>query len=129
MPQLPRPRILIVEDFFLVAQVCKAVLEKEGCTVVGPVGTVDQALALLATEDPPVDAAVLDLSLHGKVVTPVAERLQALGRPFVFLTAATDLGILPPEFRDLPRVEKPMKPADLVTALTQVGLCPKGHGP
>lgn len=117
-------RILVVEDFFLVAQVCKAVLERQGYTVVGPAASVQAALTFLADENPAVDGAVLDVSLQGKAVTPVAERLEALGLPFVFLTASSDLTPLPQPMQLLPRVEKPMKEADLVQALAEVGLLP-----
>jgi CheY-like chemotaxis protein len=125
MLALDKPaRILVVEDFFLVAQVCRQVLERRGYGVVGPVASVDQALGVLEQADPGVDGAVLDLSLKGEAVTPVAERLEALGIPFVFLTAAADLTLLPAAMRALPKVEKPMTENELIAALSSVGLHP-----
>ena len=120
-------RILVVEDFFLVAQVCRTVLERRGYTVIGPVASVARALSILQQEDPGVDGAVLDISLQGEAVTPVAERLQTLGIPFVFLTAAVDLAVLPKAMRTLPKVEKPMTEVDLIAALCSIGLYPSTH--
>jgi hypothetical protein len=51
-------RVLVVEDELLVALEVEAALEPEGCAVLGPVPTVDRALALLRGPDAPaLDAA------------------------------------------------------------------------
>ena len=52
-------RVLVVEDESLVAMLLETILEDMGCTPVGPAGTIDDGLALVA--DPaPLDAAQLD---------------------------------------------------------------------
>jgi CheY-like chemotaxis protein len=78
-------RILIVEDEWLIAFDISDLLERWGCTVIGPASTVDEALALIR-QDPP-DAAVLDVHLKGETSEPVARALRAQGCPFVVLTA------------------------------------------
>jgi ActR/RegA family two-component response regulator len=71
--------VLIVEDEFLIAML-KAMLERRGWGVLGPVATVANALRLLEEERPLV--ALLDIDLGNEVVTPVAEMLSSLGIPF-----------------------------------------------
>jgi len=79
------PQILVVEDETLIALDLEFCLTDAGFGVIGPVPTVSAALALLRTRRP--DAAVLDVSLRGERVTPVAETLRAMGVPFVLASA------------------------------------------
>lgn len=79
------PMVLVVEDDFMVALDLKAMLEGSGYRVLGPVGTVDDALRLLADEPP--DLAVLDVNLNGHPVIPVAKRLRNLQIPFILASA------------------------------------------
>lgn len=84
-------RILVVEDEVLVAQLLADRLEDLGCTVVGPVSRVAEALVMLADEV--VDAAVLDVNIAGEKVFAVADALEARGVPFIFATAYGAAGI------------------------------------
>jgi DNA-binding response OmpR family regulator len=84
-------RILVVEDEFLIAMEMEAMLIDGGFRVIGPVATVAAALAIIEKEPP--DAAVLDVSLRGERVTPVASVLRAMSVPFV-LASAFDPGEL-----------------------------------
>jgi DNA-binding response OmpR family regulator len=52
----------------------------------GPASSVDQALDLLKSQRP--DAAVLDVTLGGEKVTPVAVLLKQWGVPFVLASAS-----------------------------------------
>jgi CheY-like chemotaxis protein len=61
------------------------ILKRWGCTVVGPVATATEALALIADECP--DLAILDVHLNGETSEPIAVALQASGRPFLVMTA------------------------------------------
>lgn len=81
----PAGRLLIVEDEALIAmELCKD-LTLLGWKIIGPASTIEEALALI-DEGPLPEAAVLDVNLRGRPVYPLAERLQALGVPFVFCT-------------------------------------------
>ena len=80
-----RPMVLVVEDDFMVALDLKTMLESNGYRVLGPAGTVDEALRLLADKQP--DLAVLDVNLHGHPVIPVAKRLRSLQIPFLLASA------------------------------------------
>jgi two-component SAPR family response regulator len=77
--------VLVVEDEFLLALDLELILLRHGWRVLGPATTVAEALLLLKAERP--DVALLDINLHGELVTPVAEALHALGVPFVLASA------------------------------------------
>ena len=77
--------------------------------------SIDQALDLI--EDNGLDAAVLDVSLaRQQQVYPVADKLGALGVPYLFATANVRVSDAP-EYRDRPRLPKPFVEAELVRAL------------
>lgn len=77
--------VLIVEDEFLIAMDLELMLERHGWRVMGPVATVDEALALIAVELPLV--ALLDVNLGTELVTPVAVALKAQKVPFAVASA------------------------------------------
>jgi len=103
-------RVLIVEDEMIIALEIESMLRALGCEVVGPVGTLKSALRLAHTEA--LDAAVLDVNLHGEKVFPVADELQARGIPFLF---ATGYGAwtMPEEWRGPCRLDKPFRSEEL----------------
>jgi DNA-binding response OmpR family regulator len=115
-----RTKLLLVEDYYLIAEVYRALLGELGYDVVGPAPTVDRALSLLEEEE--MDGAVLDVTLQGRTVTPVAERLREMELPFIFLTALADLDFLPNHLSGAIRVEKPASPGELEDALRRSGL-------
>lgn len=78
-------RVLLVEDEWLIALDISDLLERWGCSVVGPAANVATALAII--EDSVPDAAVLDVHLNGETSERVADALRAHGCPFVVLTA------------------------------------------
>jgi len=106
-------RILVVEDESLVAMLLETILEDMGCTPVGPASNVEEGLAL-AQE--PLDAALLDVNVAGRLVFPVAEALKARGVPFVFSTGYGEGG-LPDEWRGQPTIQKPFTEAAVRDAL------------
>lgn len=77
--------VLIVEDEFVIAMHLKAVLERNGWRVIGPVGSVAAALHLITIELPTV--ALLDVELGDELVTPVAAVLKARNVPFALESA------------------------------------------
>ena len=77
-------RVLIVEDEMLIALLIEDFLIEFGCSPTGPYGSVAQALD--AIRDEQVDMAVLDVNLGGEMVYPVAEMLEGLHIPFLFLS-------------------------------------------
>lgn len=81
---LNNARIMVVEDEFMLARELTFALEQAGATVIGPVPTVQRAIARLKEEA--VDAAVLDIHVRGDAVFPVADALKERAVPFVFAT-------------------------------------------
>jgi DNA-binding response OmpR family regulator len=81
-----RLAVLVVEDDLFIGLELKACLEDAGFLVLGPVGSVRDALNLITKRRP--DAAVLDVNLGREKVTPVAERLNLLDVPFVIASAS-----------------------------------------
>jgi CheY-like chemotaxis protein len=77
-------RVLVVEDEELISLMLVDVLEDLGAAVIGPAASVTEALRLVAKNDATV--ALLDLSLKGETVYPVADQLVELKIPFVFIT-------------------------------------------
>ncbi len=110
-------RVLVVEDEALVAMLIEEYLIEAGAEVVGPAATVEQALSLIqqAASGGGLSAAVLDINMNGDAVSPVAEKLSALGVPFVFATgyAGPDLAGTPPA----PTLMKPFAPGQLARAV------------
>jgi CheY-like chemotaxis protein len=108
-------RILVVEDDFMIAELIVAAFMADGAEIVGPAGTVQDALALTAGEER-IDGAVLDVNLRGETVYSVADVLRSKGVPIVF-TTGYDKSRLPPRFADMPCLVKPLKVERLVPAL------------
>ena len=79
-----RPLVLVLEDEWLIADEIELALRAAGCDVLGPVGRVCDAMELLTFQA--VDAAVLDINLHGQRSFVIAEQLQQAATPFVFLS-------------------------------------------
>ncbi|MCQ4633975.1 hypothetical protein GB927_028345 [Shinella sp. CPCC 100929] len=81
----PPARILVVEDEIFIAMEIERALTTDGFEVLGPVGSIEDALELLHRDQP--DAAVLDVTLRDGKVTPVAVLLRSQGVPFVLASA------------------------------------------
>lgn len=109
-------RILVVEDEFLIALDISGVLEQAGLAVVGPAGTVGDALTALEQEE--VHGALLDAHLGGEPVEPVADALKARGIPFAFVSGY-GREQLPASHRSAPLVKKPFTGQDLLAAIAQ----------
>lgn len=112
-----RAGILIVEDEPLVAMDLARMIEEAGYGVVGPAGSVAQALELLRHQRP--DAALLDVVLrHGERVTPVARVLAAMHVPFVLASAQAPEHLAQEEV--LTGAVNVGKPVDAVTLTRQL---------
>ena len=108
-------RILVAEDEYYLADELGSSLVSAGAVLLGPVGTLEEALAVIESGEP-IEAAVLAVNLGGKSAFPAAERLMERGVPLVFTTGYDEASI-PPRFRDVVRCEKPFHMASLVRAL------------
>jgi len=116
---VPAKTVLIVEDEFLLAMGLQIVLEQDGWRVIGPAGTVGDALVLLRMELPSV--ALLDVNLGTEYVTPVAVFLKEHGVPFALATAYHKPEQYAGEIlAGIPNVGKPTDDRRLLTTLRQL---------
>lgn len=110
--------VLICEDEAFVALDLAAAVEDAGGQVVGPAATVREALTLLTKHR--ITAAVLDVNLADRDVTPVAEVLLERGVPLVVQTGRA----LPPPLKELSRtvpvLSKPVPALHIVQQLAQI---------
>lgn len=97
-------RVLVIEDEFLIALDIEEILEALGCVAAGIVRDRDSAVDLARFVH--IDAAVVDVFLHGDTSLEVAAVLFARGVP-VLLTTGADEQQIPSLFRDMPIVRKP----------------------
>ena len=89
----PRPRILVVEDSFLLIMTVEAMCDELGWEVVGPATRLKSALSLAEAEN--IDAALLDVNLDGEMSWEVAMILKKRGIPFAFSTGYDEGNLLP----------------------------------
>ncbi len=106
----------MAEDEFLIAMELSTILKDGGFDVLGPVPTVAAALDQIRTERP--DAAVLDVSLRGERVTPVAVVLLSLKVPFVLASAYVPADLAgEPALASARNLGKPTPSTALIAAL------------
>ncbi|MCZ8086700.1 MAG: response regulator [Brevundimonas sp.] len=117
-------RILLLEDKSRVAMLIESIVEDLDGATVGPLASVEEAFAFLATS-PAVGAALLAVNLAGRQVFPVAEALTASGVPVVFSTGYGERG-RPRTWRGRPNARKPFTEASLRDAPRQVPALPEG---
>ena len=110
-------RVLLAEDEYILAEEMRQSLEEAGATVLGPVSSVGDAVALLHDESA-MDGAVLDLNLNGEMIFPAADALTARGVPFVF-TTGYEQWIMPERYAHVPRCEKPVEPDEVMRVLSR----------
>jgi DNA-binding response OmpR family regulator len=111
-------RVLVVEDEYMVADYISMVLEDFGCDVVGPVGTIEKALA--AVNDGGLDGALLDANLSGDSSEPIAVALQAASVPFIVATGYGALDLPDEALNRAPRISKPFSETELKATLVAV---------
>ena len=109
-------RVLVVEDEYYIADDLRRSLSGAGASVVGPMGSV--ALAESALEKGDFDCAVLDLNLHGENAAEIADQLKIMGVPFAIATGYGS-GAIPSRHSDVPRLEKPFDPDQVVELVSR----------
>jgi CRP-like cAMP-binding protein len=113
-----RPRILIAEDNYLMAEEVREFLRGCGYAVAGAAASVESGLALIAKDT--VDGAVLDIDLGGTPSFPMCRALTAKGVPFLFLSGYGRATVVPDEFSNATHITKPFAPSILESALRRL---------
>lgn len=109
-------KILVVEDDYLIAQVIVGLLEDAGATVIGPLGTIEDAMTMATDTSVAVDSAILDINLHGLASYSVADALSARHVRVIFATGYGKQGIDAP-YQHYPHCTKPFTWQALLSAL------------
>jgi len=115
MDNLEQRKVLVVEDEIFVALDVAATVEDANGTVVGPVGTVRQAIDLISKQ--PVDAAILDVNLADGDLEPILDHLKSQN---IFVVIHTGGGLpahLAARYPEVPVFQKPVPPYVLTRAL------------
>ncbi|HLG83304.1 MAG TPA: response regulator [Bradyrhizobium sp.] len=113
-PALPND-VLIVEDDPIIALDFEDTILGFGVKTVRSVGNVAMALAAIAARPP--DLALLDVALAREKSFAVAEQLDALNIPFLFVTGYGGDASVPAAFAGRPRLGKPCTSDALEAAL------------
>ena len=66
-----------------------------------------------------IDVALLDVNLGGERVFPIAEMLDAMRIPYIFVTGCSASAI-PARYRHYPIVQKPYSPGLLIAQMHQL---------
>jgi DNA-binding response OmpR family regulator len=102
----PRRSVFLVEDEVMIRMMVTDMLEELGFSIAAEAGEINEAIKLAQSAE--FDLAILDVNVNGKVISPVAELIQARNRPFIFATGYGSSG-LPLEYRDRPALQKPFQ--------------------
>jgi CheY-like chemotaxis protein len=114
--------VLIVEDDPIIAIDFEDTILGFGVKTVRTAASVARALDLIA--DRPPDFALLDVGLVREKTFAIAERLDALNIPYVFVTGYGADVRLPPALADKPRLPKPYSTDALRAALRRGAKAP-----
>jgi DNA-binding response OmpR family regulator len=110
-------RVLLVEDSGFLCFALEQTLKEAGCEVIGPCSRLADAVEKAAHHD--VDCALLDINLHGELVSPLAAQLRERGVPFV-LTSAYSEHELPLALAREPQIRKPFTDKEVLAGLASV---------
>lgn len=113
-PSLEGARVLILEDEFFIADDLARALRSAGAEPVGPVGSAREAESVLTTQH--LDAAILDLNLHGEMAGDFALRLSVARLPCVIVSGYGPDAV-PESVRNVRSLEKPVSPAKVIETL------------
>src|SRR5713226_8412075 len=109
----PGGSVFLVEDEVMIRMMVADMLAELGYSVAAEAGEINEAIRLAKSAQ--FDLAILDVNVNGKVISPVAELIDARNIPFVFATGYGSSG-LPEEYRDRPALQKPFQ----IESLAQV---------
>ncbi|HEY8335234.1 MAG TPA: response regulator [Tardiphaga sp.] len=110
----PGGLVFLVEDEVMIRMMVADMLDELGYSVAAEAGEINEAIRLAEITE--FDIAILDVNVNGKVISPVADVIQARNRPFVFATGYGAQG-LPENYRDRPTLQKPFQMETLAQVL------------
>src|SRR5436305_12660414 len=78
----PGGSVFLVEDEVMIRMMVADMLDELGYSVAAEAGEINEAIRLAQSAE--FDLAILDVNVNGKVISPVAELINARKRPFIF---------------------------------------------
>jgi len=112
-----RPRVLVVEDEFIIALDLSETVKDLGYDLEGPYA--DKANAFEAIEDDMPDCAILDVFTGDGEVYPLADKLAAAGVPIIFHSGHVTPAEVRVRYPDAQACAKPCPPDRLIDALQE----------
>jgi light-regulated signal transduction histidine kinase (bacteriophytochrome)/CheY-like chemotaxis protein len=97
--------VLLVEDSLIIAMDAEDILTRLGAESVATASTVPVALDELRRTPPTL--ALLDINLGAETSLPIADRLKAMGVPYLFATGYGEQARLPEAHAGVPVLQKP----------------------
>jgi DNA-binding response OmpR family regulator len=110
-------RVLIVEDEAVIAGLIEVILSEAGYSIVGPVATLERALATIERQR--LDAVLLDIRINGHDAYVVADVLMKRRIPFIFVSGFTRKQ-MPPGYRHCAYIAKPFMPDAILALLDEI---------
>ena len=123
-PSLRGRTVLVVEDSAVIAFELADEVAALGCTVLGPTGSVAEALHLIAGGRP--NAALLDPQLGLLTAVPIAEVLRAAGVPYAVVTGHDPQDLVDPVWQGVPYLAKPFSERELQALVRELLLAEPG---
>lgn len=114
-----RPRILLVEDEYLIAAMVCDMLVDLGCEYIGPIANMEQGIA--AAKSVACEAAIINLVIEGRHAYEIVEALAARNIPFCFASGLPQKEIIE-KWRDRPFIMKPYVLDDVRAFLVKIAL-------
>ncbi len=112
--------VLVVEDEMLIALELALAIEDARGVVVGPASTTREALMLIANAPDarmPITAAILDVNLADRDVTPVVMLLRRNDVPVIIRSAVRLPAAVQASYPDIPWLAKPCETGRVIQAL------------
>ena len=113
-----RPKVLVVEDEFIIALDLSETVQDLGYELEGPFDGNEDAIEALEGEGLP-DAAILDVFTADGEVYPLADRLAAAGVPIIFHSGHVQPEEVKALYPDAQACAKPCPPDRLIDALQE----------
>jgi CheY-like chemotaxis protein len=114
--ELKGRRVLVIEDESAITMLIEDLLADLGCVLVGIIARLPEASLKIEALD--YDLVLLDVNLNGQQSFAIADKLTALGKPFVFSTGYGK-SVIPERLRHTPILQKPFRQAEFGAALRQ----------
>jgi CheY-like chemotaxis protein len=113
-----RPKVLVVEDEFIIALDLSETVQDLGYELEGPFEGNEQAIEAIDGEGMP-DAAILDVFTADGEVYPLADRLIEAGVPIVFHSGHVSPDEVKARYPDAQACAKPCPPDRLIAAVQE----------